>query len=289
MTPNKGEQERQIQNLEATVAALRARIGGAPGTPAYNPTWYAATSIFWDPAGTSGGSDANAGTSANTPVLTFAEIVRRYGSNTPVFNYGQSVQITQLTSQPAGQDPVFFEPHVSGGGQAILLVVLPVAFGTSAVTVNTAKARGAPGTLLTLTLASCPAGVAAGMFAVNNTRNSQAFIDSVGATVVMQQPQTTASINTTAVSPAPVEDDTWTTGDSVSFYTLQSTNLKMWRPIGGDETPGAKPCGGVGVQRFHRRSERRSYGPLHSRQRSCVQRTCKLPSQSAMRRIEHMR
>lgn len=243
MIPTAYDKWQAILSLQADVARLNAKLGPAPGTPAYNPPWYAATTIFWDPAGTSGGSNANAGTSAGAPVLTFAEIVRRYGSNSPVFNYGQSVIVTQMTAQPAGQDPVFFEPRVTNGGQAILSVT-PVLFGTSNITVSTAKVRGAPGTLLTLTLASCPVGVVAGMLAINNTRGSQAIVDSVGATVVMQQPLTTASVMSTAVVPAPVEDDTWASGDSVSFFSLQNVNLKLWRPLGCDETPGGQPSGG---------------------------------------------
>lgn len=236
-------ERRNIDALWSLTTVLLGEEQTAPGTPGYNPAWYALTDIYWDPAGTHGGKDSNAGTTSAAPVLTWAEIVRRFGSTLPVFVYAHSVTVHQLSPQPAGQDPVFFEPRVSGGGQAILNVT-PTLFGTSNITVNTAKSRGAPGTLLTLTLASVPAGITANMLAVNTTRGSQAIVDSVGATVVMQQPQTTASLTSTATVPAPVEDDTWTTGDSVSFYTLANTNLKRWCPVGGDDTAAAQPSSG---------------------------------------------
>src|SRR5271155_1444494 len=63
--------------------------GAAPGTAAYNPSWYALTNIYWDPAGTSGGNDTNSG-EEGAPVLTWAEIIRRYGSFTPIMPYGQT-------------------------------------------------------------------------------------------------------------------------------------------------------------------------------------------------------
>ena len=230
-------------NVQTPLAtgALYSVVNTAPGTPGYNPYWYALTNIYWDPAGTAGGNDSNSGATSGAPVLTWAEIVRRYGSSSPIFNYGQSVTINQLTAQPLGQDPVFFEPRVSGGGQAILNVTLLAVGSPQVITVNTSKVRGAPGTLLTLTN---PVGVAANQLIVNTTTGSQAIVDSVGASTVMQQPQTTASITTTSTVPSPVEDDTWTTGNTVQLYTIQNTNLKRWRPVGTDETSGSKPSGG---------------------------------------------
>ena len=244
---------RSPKRAEAWAKKALARIGGlvpaaapAPGTPAYNPAWYALTQIWWDPGNSSGlASNTNSGATALSPLLTWQEIQRRYGLWSPQFNNGQSVQIVQMSAQPLPTtDPIFFEPKVTDGGQAILDVVPTALAALATITVNTAKARGAPGTLLTLTLASCPVGVAAGMLAVNSTRSSQAIVDSVGATVVMQQPQTTASLLNTAILPAPVSDDSWTTGDSVQFYVLSRCNLKRWRPMGGDETSALQPCGG---------------------------------------------
>src|ERR1700685_576267 len=88
----------------------------APGTPSWNPGWYAMTDIYWDPSGANGGNDGNSG-AVGSPVLTFAEITRRYGSTRPRLNQGQSTTIHLLSSQTSDVDTVFFEPYVSGGGQ----------------------------------------------------------------------------------------------------------------------------------------------------------------------------
>ena len=151
--------ERVIRGMRKEIDELYARIagkgagGGAPGTPGYNPAWFAATQVYVDPLN---GSDAAAGTSSGAPLKTWAEVVRRYGSNQPTFNYGQSCAYFFLNSQTAGTDPIFFEPRVSGGGQALLEAV-PAQVGPSFVGgAVTAKARGAPGTLLQV--AGMPAG-----------------------------------------------------------------------------------------------------------------------------------
>jgi hypothetical protein len=213
----------------------------APGTPGYNPFWYAATTIYVDPQNSSGhASDFNPGTSSSTPLLTWAEVVRRYGSFSPEFNYGQSCTYTFLSGQTAGTDPIFFEPRVSGGGYAVLMGTLTAVGVPQSITVNASLTRGAPGNLLTLANLT---GGAANLLVVNTTRSSQAFIDSVGATTIMQQPQTTASLTTITV-PVPIEDNAWATSNTVQLYSLLSLNLKRWRPVGGDETAGGVPSSG---------------------------------------------
>ena len=215
--------------------------GQAPGTPAYNPAWYALTAIWIDPVN---GSDVNTGSAIGSPLKTWGEVVRRYGSTEPLFNYGQSCTYTFLNSQPAGSDPIFFEPRLTGGGQAILTATTAL-FQAGTFTELTAKVRGAGGAGSLLKVTTSGAGVATNMLMVNTTRNSQALVDSVaGQLATMQQPQTLASLGSTAVVPNPVEDDTWANGDNYSLYTLLSLNLKRWRPVGGDETAGSQPCGG---------------------------------------------
>ena len=106
------------------------------------------------------------------------------------------------------------------------------------------------------------------MYLVNTTRSSAAIIDSMAVLVAtMQQPQTLASLGSTAVVPTPVEDDTWTTGDSYQIYNLLSLNLKRWRPVGGDETAASQPCGGWVFNRRDRGSEWRQRGASICRQR----------------------
>ena len=221
-------------------------VGGlglpAPGTPAYNPAWYAETDIYWDPAGTAGGSDSNSGTVIGSPVLTFKEIVRRYGSDRPTMNYGQNVTVHQLTSQPASQDPVFFAPKISGGGYCAIVGTLIANGSPSSSVVVTPKARGGPGTLLQV---SSFGTVAAGNLLFNSTRNSYAFVDTIAdGEMVITQP-ISAALLTTPTSPALAEDNSWATGDTMQAYTLPSVNLKQWRPEGGDVVGSAFSVGWV--------------------------------------------
>lgn len=199
----------------------------APGTAGYNPAWFAATDIYWDPQA---GSDSNDGLTALTPVATFAEIVRRYGSVRPVFNYGQSTTIHQLSAQNAGVDPVFFAPLVSGGGQAVLVVSLTV---KSAAFVGGAVTAKNQATGTRLAVAGFPGGTAANDYVLNQTRNSYAFVDVGGATPIFSNPQPAATVTTPGI-PTVNEDNTWTTGDTFVVYNLANTNLKLWRPVSGD-------------------------------------------------------
>jgi hypothetical protein len=220
---------------------LQTSAGPVPGTPAYNPAWYALTAIYWDPSNVSGlASDANSGATAILPVLTWAEIIRRYGSVSPIFNDGQSVTFHKLSPQPnSATDPVFFSPYLSGGGQAVLLDTLQLVQAAFVSGVVTPKNIAIGGSLLTI--ATMPAGTVAGQLVYNTTRNSYAFVDSVvGTTATMQQPLT-AAVATTVGSPdcsTASQVDTWATGDTLTVYACSALNLKQWNPRGADVTAG---------------------------------------------------
>lgn len=227
------------------LAASDARVW-LRGASLIAPAALAQTDWYWDPAA---GSDEAAGT-VGLPVKHFAEITRRLGNtNAPVMPYGQSITVHQLTAQPANTDPVFFEPKLSGGGQAILLstlIVLQTAFVGGAVT---AKVKGGPGTRLQV--AAMPAGVAAKQLLFNQTRNSYAFIDAMaGAVATVQQPIAAAGLTTPNV-PAPVEDNTWTTGDTFIVYDCPLLNLGLWSPVAIDENVGASKAS-IGWVQFAR-------------------------------------
>jgi hypothetical protein len=208
--------------------------------------WLAQTDVFWDPQA---GSNENTGVAIGSPLKTFSEIVRRYGTVTPILPYGQSITVHQLTAQTANTDAVFFQPHLSGGGQAILLatlVQLQAPFAGGAVT---AKVIGAPGTRLQV--AAMPAGVAANQLVFNSTRNSYAFVDSMAVAVAtMQQPIAAAGLTTPNV-PAPVEDNTWATGDTLTVFDCPLLNLSLWSPLSADENVGATKAS-VGWVQFAR-------------------------------------
>lgn len=206
------------------------------------------TDWYWDPQA---GNDENTG-ALGSPLLTFGEIVRRYGTASPTLPPGQSVTVHLLMSQPLGVDPVAFSPVLSKGGQAILIGTLILRQGVFAAGAVTAKVRGGPGQLLTV--AGMPGGTTANQLVFNQTRNSYAYIDSIaGGTATMQQPLTGASISTVGV-PAAVQDNTWQATDALEIFDPPSCNLVDWTPIASDEnTGGAKAS--VGWVQFIRVSD----------------------------------
>lgn len=229
----------------------------APGTPAYNSAWYALTTIYWDPAGTAGGSDSNSGSTSGAPVLTWGEILRRYGSISPLFAYAQTVQINMLSAQPAGQDSVWLDPLLSGGGHFVLNGVTAWVAAGANFTLSATPTGGygfsgaavsAGGTAMTIT--SVPAYVAVGQVLQNTTRTSYARVLTVaGGTATLSQPFTVASVTQTTAIPSPVVDNDWASGDTISVWNLPNINLESFSPRGGDLSAGAVPSAGwlIGV------------------------------------------
>jgi hypothetical protein len=205
-----------------------------PGSAGYNASWFGLTDIYWDPQA---GND-NAGGTIGVPVKTWAEILRRYGSDAPTMNYGQSVTVHQLTAQAANVDPVSFAPKMSGGGQAVLLGTLIANGAPFSPATVTAKNR-ATGQLLVLN--TVPGGVVAKNL-VHNTTSALAgwaFVDSVaGGNATMGQPIANTTIATVGI-PTTTADNAWANTDTYQAYTLPKVNLKEWRPSGGDLTGGA--------------------------------------------------
>jgi hypothetical protein len=222
----------------------------APGAPSYNPTWYAATAVYFDPGGLFGGSDENLGTSPLSPLATWQEVVRRYGSDCPQFNYGQSCSYFQMSGQPLSQDEVFFTPKLSGGGQALLIVYLVSAgadFVAGALGGGYGYAGAVPsagGTMMTM--ATVPSYVTAKTLLENVTRGSYAVVDSVaGGTAKLAQPHTKSSLTQTALTVGPTADNDWAPGDVIRAWTCQNCNLGRWAPQGGDEVNFQACWGGV--------------------------------------------
>jgi hypothetical protein len=210
---------------------------GAEGTPAYNPGWYARTIVQWDPSGANGGLDTNTG-AIGSPVLTWAEVVRRYGGTGVKTAFGQSVQFQKLSAQVAGVDPVGMTWQPSGGGTISMvdtLVVKTAAFVGGAVTARV-QATGTR-----WAVAGFPAGTAAGDYVFNQTRNSYAPVDVGGVTPIFAQPLSAALVTTPGI-PTLSEDNTWANGDTYIVYTRNLLNLKFWRAIGGDATAGGVGC-----------------------------------------------
>ena len=236
----------------ATGPALALPLTAAPGTPGYDSTWYALTQVFWDPANSTGlASDANSGATALLPVLTWGEIIRRYGSVEPVFNYGQSVRFTVMSSQPAGQDPIFFAPKLSAGAIAYLdcltyAVAAGANFTLGALSGGYGYAAATPAVGgVQMTAAGVPGYVVAGTLLYNVSLPSYAFVDAVSAgNATLASPLTAASIAAPISGGFPVgAQQAWVAGNTIKPLTLLSVNLKEWKPVGGD-VAGGTPCAG---------------------------------------------
>lgn len=214
-------------------SARRPQTFKASGNSPLTPVSWTVTDWWIDPANGSGtASDQNDCVSATTACLTFGEVIQhRLGTFSP--RLVQPTRFHQLSSQALNTDFVFFEPYVANGGQAILLGSLIPNGAPFTPGGLTAKVRGGPGQLLTLT--TVPAYVAAKNLIFNSTRSSYAFVDSViaGPNAVMSQP-IPASVITTVGIPTLSEDNTWAAGDTYQANTLPLVNLKRWHPDGGD-------------------------------------------------------
>jgi hypothetical protein len=215
------------------VWVLASSTRGAPGIPAYNPTWYAAANIYVDPANSTGlASDSNNGTSAITPLLTFDQVIQRYGSFTPRLSI--TVTLHLLSSQPNGA-PVVFSPILTGGSSYAILGSLTnvgAAFAAGAVTAKVQTATGND-----LKVAGFTPGVhLPGMTVLNTTLGSSAIIDSItgGGVATLTQPLANAGLTTVNASPTFVEDNGWTTGNTLQVCSQPQLDLQVLAPSGGD-------------------------------------------------------
>jgi hypothetical protein len=188
------------------------------------------------------GLDGNSCTSSGSPCKTFGEIfIHRLQTTSPTFV--QQTIFTLQASQSGTLDAIFFTPHLANGGQAALVGTLTVACTGTAGTV-TPKARTGGGTLLTV--ASFPACAVQGSYVLNTTRNSYASVNTISGTATMSQPIPAAVVTTIGTASSGAEDNTWTTGDSLTVYAARpSVNLKQWEPVGGDFSSGGSQ-GSVG-------------------------------------------
>ena len=208
--------------------------GGPPGTAAYNPTWYAATDLYWDPGNAcSCASDTNSGTSSGAPVLTFKEMVRRWGSRSPMLTPGQATTIHVLSSQTSGMatsDPIgTFSPSAPNGMIAIVGTLKAVGSSFSGSTV-TQISRANPGNDFSVLLgtAGVTNGAAVGQLLYDSTVSggSYCWIDSLtgsGATLtaVCTNPFLGSGLTTPTNNPstAAPNGSSWSSGDTLQLYT----------------------------------------------------------------------
>jgi hypothetical protein len=194
-----------------------------PLSPPANGSW-SVPNWFIDPANTSGhASNSNSGTSAGAPLLTFAELVRRWGTTAPV--HPQQTQVEFLSSQPNDTDPVVWNPLMLAGDIAVLTGALTlVQSGTLAGVV--AKNRTTP-QLLEATLG---AGLSAGLLIQNTPRASQALLykNPSGNVWALAQPLSNATVPPTL---GPSEVNTWANGDAYTVSSVPTVNVVSFVPV----------------------------------------------------------
>ena len=188
-----------------------------------NPNYLTQTAWFVDPAlGSDGYSGTNATFTSGTtgPLKTWAEIIRRYGTNSPRLR--QNTTYTFVSSHTDNTDPVYFYPSIENGAvvsiQGSLGAAQQVATGTLSGVV--AKNRSTP-QLLNATLT---AGLAAGQLIVNSTHSSRAWLFSLvsGTTWNISQPLVPITVPITVTG---TEVDTWTNGDTYTVYNPVQVNI----------------------------------------------------------------
>jgi hypothetical protein len=223
--------------LAAVVASLMHPAAKLASTATFGETFSinspvsAVTDWYIDPQNaTTCASDTNSCTSATCgasgigPCTTWGQIESRYGTPWPVIKPGIALTVHLLSSQPAGSDPVFFSPSMSGGGLLSFVGSPSTVSASFAAGTVTPKSPGAPG--VRLQVASMPAGTLAGMLVFNATHPSYAFIDSMsGSTATMQQPLAPLSVT---------EVNTWAPMDLLTTLQLPNFNMKNIQIVGQD-------------------------------------------------------
>jgi hypothetical protein len=188
------------------------------------------TQYYIDGSNSSGAAnDGNNGNSLNSPLFTWAEFVKRVLLLGPV---PQAITVTIVSSlQPT--DPFYWDPILTSTGTDLIVLGNTTQIGVNfAAGVVTPLSQGNPGS--DLSIATMPAGTAAGDLLFNVTRNSWAFVQSVaGATANVCQPFTGATLFAVKRSSSPTVDNTWTTGDTLQRLSIPSVTVTALTPTGG--------------------------------------------------------
>ena len=189
------------------------------------------TAWFVDPSlGFDGYDGSNSVFTSGTtgPLKTKAEIIRRWGTNSPILN-GVNVTITYVSANTDGNDPGIFTPFFVNGATLTHIGALPSTSFTGTLLVVTPK-NVAANQALRSTFTTTTGAVVANMLLVNTTRgNSRAIAqrDTGGGLWQISQPMAPYS----GIAPPPgAEINTWANGDTINGYILLNVDLVV---IGG--------------------------------------------------------
>jgi hypothetical protein len=182
------------------------------------PAWYV------DPIH---GTNSNAGTSPETPVQTvMGGIVPKWGTNAPILS--QPTTITFLNSETPGQESIVLDIACALPNGNLFLSGSYIPQGAPTTIATLTPKNRTTGTLLAITMAAPPAGLAPGLFIHNTTRGSRAVIyENESGTLVLTQPLLVHPLG--SGSGTPVEDDTWSDGDAVLIESVPAINLTSLR------------------------------------------------------------
>jgi len=198
---------------------------------------------FVDPQNVSGhASDSNAGTTSGAPLLTKAEIARRWGSWTPTLDGsvvpGASVLVTMLSADANGSDPWLADPVLLNSCNLTLTAALPAASYTGALATVTAK-NTTTNTPLECTFTAGVGAIAVGLLLENTTHPSRAWVEAnLGAGVFrITQPITKAT------GPGDFNNagnvDTWAPGDVIVAFAPLGVCVGLFGVMAQPQVPNA--------------------------------------------------
>lgn len=194
--------------------------------------WRRVQQWYVDPENTSGhASDENVGNDVTRPLLTKAEIYRRWGYTwSPDIDVG-AVTITPISDDLDNTDPAFFAPNLINGSRLIIQgISTPVYDGTLASV--SAKNR-ASNTNLSAAFTGDTSDIGIGDLVINFTRgNSRALVAlDMGEGINMLTQPMTPYEDLTQFPGSQTEVDTWADGDHVQVFQQRRCNLPY---VGGN-------------------------------------------------------
>jgi hypothetical protein len=192
-----------------------------PNGTSVSDNWYSRASLFLDPVS---GLDTNTGITSGSPVKTMAEVVRRYGTTTPVLLH--SLTVTQLSSQSGVTDTFVFNPVFITNGSVFLWDGLTHATQVGAnfsPTTVVAKTQSATGN--TYFLQGTLPSASDGSIVHNVTKGSYAAISNgTSGQYSITQP---LKLTSNAIA----EDNTWATTDTYQTLTPLTCNWSDIEPL----------------------------------------------------------
>lgn len=202
----------------------------ASEVPAVTPPSWLEPEWDFDPVA---GNDSNNCLSVSTPCKTFAQIASRWGTLEPTFP--QNTFVRQMNAQTGTGDPVRIRVH-SSGTAAFWYIGVPHVLSTTTLGTVTAKTYGTAGSGHPLE-ALFAAGQSASYLVTDVTAaSSTAFLDRItsGTTWILAQPLTAPVVPNTSFLGGRIENNAWTTGDSITIAQLPTIYMLEWSPTYGD-------------------------------------------------------